>query len=112
MPQVFEELAGLDKVVHEPARLAILTALSACVSADFTFLQRLTGLTQGNLSGHLTKLQEAGYIHMVKTFVDRRPNTVVSLTKAGTLAIDQHWKQLERLRESAQGWKDTERKGE
>lgn len=112
MSQVFEELAGLDKVIHEPARLAILTALSACKSADFTFLQRLTGLTQGNLSGHLAKLEEAGYVKLGKAFVDRRPNTLVSLTDEGRDAIEKHWKQLERLRESAHGWTDNQGKGE
>ncbi|GAP16128.1 transcriptional regulator, ArsR family [Longilinea arvoryzae] len=104
MAQVFEELAGLDKVIHEPARLAILTALSACVSADFTFLQHLTGLTQGNLSGHLAKLEEAGLVKLEKTFVDRRPNTMVSLTGPGKTAIEHHWQQLEQLRKSAQAW--------
>lgn len=104
MAQVFEELSGLDKLIHEPARLAILTALSACHSADFTFLQHLTGQTQGNLSGHLTKLEEAGFVEMEKKFVNRRPNTMVTLTEKGKAAIDRHWQQLEQLRKSAQEW--------
>ncbi|HEY3056658.1 MAG TPA: transcriptional regulator, partial [Thermoanaerobaculia bacterium] len=60
--QPFERLAGLDRLVHEPARLSILTALSACKSADFLFLQRLTGLSKGNLSSHLSKLEEGGLV--------------------------------------------------
>lgn len=106
MAQIFEELAGLDKIIHEPGRLAILTALSACNSADFTYLMRLTGLTQGNLSGHLVKLEEAGLIAQEKKFIERRPNTMVSLTVAGKDAIDGYWQQLDRLRRSASEWKD------
>ena len=59
MTSPFEELANLDKLIHEPARLAILTALSACESADFIALRRLTGLSDGNLSIQLSKLEEA-----------------------------------------------------
>jgi DNA-binding MarR family transcriptional regulator len=101
----FEELAGLDRLVHEPARLAILTALSACASADYTFLQRLTGLTGGNLSSHITKLEEAGLIELEKRFVDKRPNTQVKITAQGRSAVERHWAQLEALRKDALGWK-------
>jgi DNA-binding MarR family transcriptional regulator len=106
MADVFEELAGLDRLIHDPSRLAILTALSACTSADFTFLQRLTGLTQGNLSGHLSKLEEAGLVDVEKKFVDRKPNTMLSLTEKGRKAIHNHWQQLERLRGEASAWKN------
>ena len=74
MPAPFEEMSTLDRVVHEPARLAILTALAACRSADFLFLQSLTGLTKGNLSGHLAKLERAGLVGVEPTFL---PITVV-----------------------------------
>ena len=104
MSDLFEELAGINKLIHEPARLAILTALSVCKSTDFTYLQRLTGLTQGNLSGHLARLEEAGFIGVEKQFVDRRPNTLVSLTAAGQTAVEAHWQQLERLRSQARQW--------
>ena len=57
MPAPFEHIAELDRLIHEPARLAILTALRACRTADFLFLQRLTGLSNGNLSSHLAKLE-------------------------------------------------------
>ncbi len=105
MSEAFEALVSLDKVIHEPARLALLTALSACSSADFVFLQRLTGLTQGNLSTHLTRLEEAGLVEIEKQFVGKRPNTMVQLTEAGHLAIKQHWQQLEHLHEVAQQWR-------
>ncbi|HNT75952.1 MAG TPA: transcriptional regulator [Anaerolineae bacterium] len=104
MTEAFEVLAGLDKIVHEPARLALLTALSACSSADFVSLQRLTGLTKGNLSTHLSKLEEAGLIAIEKQFVGKKPNTLVRLTPEGRTAIDQHWQQLERLHRDAQQW--------
>jgi DNA-binding MarR family transcriptional regulator len=104
MAPLFEELANLDRMIHEPARLSILTALSACKSADFLFLQRLTGLTAGNLSSHLNKLQEAGLLQMEKAFVGKRPNTLVQITPQGRQAIDSHWKRLEELRKDVQGW--------
>lgn len=100
----FEELAGLDKLVHEPARLAILTALAVCSSADFLFLQRLTGLTKGNLSTHLSKLEEGGLVHIAKGYVGKTPNTVLSLTGAGRATIEGHWQQLERLRQGVRAW--------
>ncbi len=105
MGQVFAEIAGLDRLIHEPARLAILTALSAAASADFLFLQRLTGLTKGNLSSHLSKLEEAGLVNIDKQFVGKVPNTTVRLTPLGRKAIEQHWRQLESLRKDARKWK-------
>ena len=104
----FEELAGLDRLVHEPARLAIMTALSACRSAEFLFLQRLTGLTKGNLSSHLSKLEEAGLVEIGKQFVGKMPSTCVSLTPEGRMAIEGHWQQLERLRQGAVRWQPQE----
>lgn len=103
----FEELAALDRLIHEPARLAVLSALSSVKSADFTFLTRLTGLSMGNLSSHLAKLEEAGLIKVEKQFVDRRPNTLVALTPKGQAAIENHWTQLDNLRENAKNWKPT-----
>lgn len=104
MTETFEALAGLDKLIHEPARLAILTALSACSSADFMFLQRLAGLTKGNLSSHLSRLEEAGLVRIDKQFIGKKPNTLVRLTDEGRTAIERHWQQLESLRKSAQQW--------
>ena len=104
MSNLFEEIATLNRLIHEPSRLAIMSALSACVQADFLFLQRLTGLTNGNLSGHLSKLEEAGLVQIEKRFVGKTPNTVASLTTQGQAAIEQHWQQLERLRNRTQEW--------
>src|SRR4051794_4275574 len=88
----------LDRLIHEPGRLAILTVLSSVRDADFVFLQRATGLTKGNLSSHLTKLEEAGLIKIVKRFVSKKPNTNVVLTEVGKQRIAHHWDQLERLK--------------
>lgn len=105
MAEPFEELAGLDRLVHEPARLAILTALSASEGVDFLFLQRLTGLTKGNLSSHLSKLEGAGLVKIYKQFVGKTPNTAVSLTGTGRTAVEEHWKRLEKLSKSARSWR-------
>ena len=72
--------------------------LSSVRDADFVFLQRVTGLTKGNLSSHLTKLEEAGLVKIEKRFVRKKPNTNVALTAIGKQRIAHHWDQLERLR--------------
>src|SRR5664279_852414 len=97
MPGPNDDLV-LDRLIHEPGRLAILTVLSSVRSADFVFLQRTTGLTKGNLSSHLTKLEEAGLVEISKRFINRRPNTSVALTPAGRQRTAHHWDQLERLK--------------
>jgi DNA-binding MarR family transcriptional regulator len=88
----------LDRLIHEPGRLAILTVLSSVKDADFVFLQRATGLTKGNLSSHLTKLEEAGLVEIEKRFIRKKPNTNVALTPVGRQRIARHWDQLERLK--------------
>ena len=100
----FEEMSGLDRLVHDPSRLAILTALSGCRAADFLFLQSLIGMTKGNLSGHLIKLEQGGLVKIVKTFKGKIPRTVLALTPAGRDAIKRHWKRLEQLRRAAAKW--------
>src|SRR4051794_4209643 len=89
----------LDRLVHEPGRLAILTVLSSVKDADFLFLQRATGLTKGNLSSHLTKLEDAGLIVIEKRFIRKKPNTNVALTALGKKRIAKHWEQLEQLKQ-------------
>ena len=89
----------LDRLVHEPGRLAILTVLSSVADADFTFLQRATGLTKGNLSSHLAKLEDAGLVAIEKRFIRRKPNTNVSLTAVGSRRTARHWDQLQRLKD-------------
>ncbi len=93
-----EEDFTLDRLIHEPGRLAILTVLSAVKDADFLFLQRATRLTKGNLSSHLAKLEDAALVTIEKRFVHRKPNTRVALTALGRERVARHWDQLERLR--------------
>lgn len=104
MSRPFEKLAGLDRLVHEPARLSILTVLSSCRSADFLFVQRLTGLSKGNLSSHLARLEEGGLVQIEKDFVRKIPRTSLSLTRQGRAEIERHWQQLEKLRKQTLQW--------
>ena len=97
----FEHMIGADKLVHEPARLAVLTALSSCKSAAFVFLQRLTALQAGNLSQHLVKLEQGGLITLSKAFNGKYPQTTAQITDEGRRATDEHWKRLDALRKAA-----------
>jgi DNA-binding transcriptional ArsR family regulator len=92
-----EPIAGLDRAIHSPARLMILAYLAAVESADFTFLMNQTGLTRGNLSSHLSTLEEAGYIIIKKEFVDRMPHTLISLSDDGRLAIQTYREQMRKV---------------
>jgi DNA-binding MarR family transcriptional regulator len=82
-----EPISNLDPAIHAPSRLMILAYLAAVESADFTFLLNQTGLTRGNLSSHLTKLEAAGYVEVTKEFVDRIPRTLLRLTDEGREAF-------------------------
>jgi DNA-binding transcriptional ArsR family regulator len=80
-------LSDDDRVIHEPARLAIMSLLFVVNTADFVFVMNQTNLTWGNLSAHLTKLEEAGYIEICKTFKRKRPNSMLRLTRLGREAF-------------------------
>jgi len=80
-------LAGLDPLIHAPARLMVLTYLYVVEAIDFVYLKRVTELSWGNLSRHLSKLEEAGYLEMEKTFQDKKPNTMIHLTDRGREAF-------------------------
>jgi DNA-binding MarR family transcriptional regulator len=86
MPADVRLLSDLDRIIHEPARLALAAILSVVESADFLYLQREAGLTKGNLSSHLAKMEEAGYVSIEKTYRGRIPLTLVRLTDAGAAA--------------------------
>jgi DNA-binding transcriptional ArsR family regulator len=101
MSSLPEQINGLDRVIHEPARLAILTVLSACEEADFTFLLSVTGLTNGNLSTHLSRLEEAQLVRIRKQFVGKKPKTLAVVTERGRKQIAEHWRQLKELRKGA-----------
>jgi DNA-binding MarR family transcriptional regulator len=89
-----QELATLDRLIHEPARLMIMVTLSAVDEADFLYLQRECGLTQGNLSSHLAKLEEAKYVLIEKTFKGKYPLTICSLTKKGRKAFEEYVRKM------------------
>ena len=95
MSDDLRSLTALDRLIHEPARLLIVTILSTVESADFLFLQRETDLTKGNLSAHLSKLEEAGYVSIEKTFKGKLPLTVCKLTDAGRQAFDGYRRQMQ-----------------
>jgi DNA-binding transcriptional ArsR family regulator len=95
MAEDLRRLREVDRLIHEPARLLIVTILASVASADFLFLQRETGLTKGNLSAHLSKLEEAGYVKIEKTFKGKLPLTVCKLTAVGQKALAQYRKQLQ-----------------
>ena len=97
MSNPFEDLVTLDRVIHEPARLAVLTVLASCRSADFAFLQKLIGLTSGNASRHLSKLVDAGLVEVEKGFDRQMPRTTYRLTPMGRKGMQRYWQQLERL---------------
>jgi DNA-binding MarR family transcriptional regulator len=92
---------ALDRLIHEPNRLAILTILSTTEDADFVFLQRTLRLTNGNLSSHLTRLEAGGLVAVAKSFVGKKPHTRVALTASGRERVGAHWEQLDRLRNLA-----------
>jgi len=82
-----QPLADIDRIVHEPARFLIMAYLYVVESADFLFLERQTGLTRGNLSSHLSKLEKAAYVEINKEFVDKIPRTLLRLTESGREAF-------------------------
>jgi DNA-binding transcriptional ArsR family regulator len=84
----------IDRLVHEPARLHILTILSLVEGADFLFLMRQTGLTKGNLSSHLGKLEAAKYVEIKKEFVEKIPHTVVQIKSKGRDALQTYRQQM------------------
>jgi DNA-binding transcriptional ArsR family regulator len=90
MSTALQELATLDRVIHEPARLMIVTILYAITEADFLYLQNECGLTQGNLSSHLSKLEEVRYVAVEKTFKGKYPLTVCRLTAKGRKAFEEY----------------------
>ena len=87
----------IDRVVHEPARLAIMSLLYVVDSADFTFIMNQTGLTWGNLSAHISKLEDAAYVEVEKTFKGKRPNTVLKLTPQGRQAFRDYAKRMKQV---------------
>jgi DNA-binding transcriptional ArsR family regulator len=92
-------LNEIDTIVHEPARLNIMARLCVVESADFLFLMRQTGLTFGNLSSHLSKLEAAGYVSVKKEFLGKKPHTMLRLTEKGRLAFRKYVQSMKQLLE-------------
>lgn len=90
-------LADIDPIIHAPARLMILTYLYVVESVDYVFLMRQTGLTWGNLSTHLTKLEEAGYIAIEKEFRGKKPHSMIHLTDGGREAFREYKTNLQQV---------------
>ena len=92
-----KQMVDIDRIIHEPARFLIMAYLYVVESADFLFLMNQTGLTRGNLSSHLSKLEAAGYVDIQKEFVKKMPRTILSLSEDGRKAFQvyrQYMKQV------------------
>ena len=97
MPNNPSDLKNLDRLIHEPTRLMIMTQLYVVESADFLFIQNQLQITPGNLSSHLSKLEQAGYVEIVKEFIERKPHTALSLTKKGRDAFKEYQQNLKQV---------------
>ncbi len=96
-PADLSQVRELDRLLHEPARLLIAATLYPLEEADFRYLLGETGLTKGNLSSHLAKLEEAGYVEITKTFRGKIPCTLIRLSEAGRTAFNAYREQLRRI---------------
>ena len=96
MADDFRSMINIDRIIHEPARLIIVAILYAVENADFLYLLRQTGLTKGNLSSHLARLEDAGYVDIEKTFHGKVPRTICRLTDSGRAAFDDYRERLKR----------------
>lgn len=94
MSPATREILNLDRTIHEPARLLIVSVLYVVESADFLYLKRETGLTKGNLSSHLNKLEKAGYVEIEKTYRGKIPQTICQLSQKGHAAFDLYRQQM------------------
>jgi DNA-binding HxlR family transcriptional regulator len=96
MNQQIRTIADLDRVIHEPGRLMIVALLFAVDRADFLYLQHETAMNKGTLSSHLSRLEEAGYIEVTKTYRGKVPQTLLRLTEAGRKAFEVYRRKLKK----------------
>ncbi|MEW5983291.1 MAG: transcriptional regulator [Acidobacteriota bacterium] len=96
-------MTDIDRVIHEPARLLVMALLNGVKEADFLWLLNQSGLTKGNLSSHLSKLEEAGYVEIDKTFRGKVPLTLLRLTRSGRSAFGAYRKTMGGLLAKASG---------
>jgi len=95
-------MTDIDRVIHEPVRLRILSILTGVDLADFKFLVSTLDLSRGNLSSHMDKLERAGYVDVQKGFNGRVPHTEFRITDGGRKALDEYWVALDQIRASPQ----------
>jgi DNA-binding MarR family transcriptional regulator len=100
MSSDLRSISDVNRLIHEPSRTIIMAILAAVESADFLYLQRETGLTKGNLSVHLSKLEEAGYVNIEKTYRGKVPLTLCQVTEDGRKAFDAYRNQLKQFVEN------------
>jgi len=96
-------ILDIDRLIHEPARMMIMSHLFVIEKADFIYLMQQTGLTWGNLSAHLTKLEEAGYLKVEKGYKGRKPITMLSLTPQGRSAFQSYVEKMKAMLEKMPG---------
>ena len=97
MARLEKELINIDRVIHAPARLAIISLLADVEEADFLYLMREAGLSKGNLSAHLSKLTDSGYVEIEKSYRGKLPLTLCRLTPDGRKAFERYLGQLRHL---------------
>lgn len=97
LPTSDTSIKDVDRLIHEPSRLIIMAQLYIVQSADFTFLLHQTEMTPGNLSSHLSKLEEAGYVEVTKEFIERKPHTALALTKKGRKSFKEYRKKVKQF---------------
>ncbi len=91
-------MTDIDRIIHEPVRLRVLSILTGVDLADFKFLLSTLGLSKGNLSSHMDKLDRVGYVEVQKGFHGKVPHTNYRITEAGRQALDEYWAALDRIR--------------
>jgi len=101
--ETLHELTEVDRIIHEPARLVISTILYTVKEADFLFLLHESGLTKGNLSSHLSRLEEAGYITIQKQFNGKKPQTLCSMTPLGRQAFEGYRAHIKKIIQKMNG---------
>lgn len=102
MADNLRNLVDVDRLIHEPARMMIVAILYSVESADFLYLQKETGLTKGNLSSHLARLEEAGYLKIEKTYRGKIPLTICRLTETGRKAFEEYRRRLKQFVDKTQ----------
>lgn len=102
MPKKSSDIKNIDRLIHEPNRLMIMAQLYVVDSADFLFLQNQLQMTPGNLSSHLSKLEDAGYVEIVKEFIEKKPHTALQLTQKGQQAFKDYKKNLKQILDDSQ----------